>query len=48
MEVALYNYVNRSIVVLLFFKLAFGLKRVEFQINQKYDDLEFIITQLKR
>ena len=43
MEIELFEYFNGSTTVLMFYKLLFSLKRVEFQINPKYDNIKVII-----
>lgn len=47
-QILIVEYLNGSITVLMMYKLLFSLKRVEFQINPKYDDIREIVQSLKR
>lgn len=48
MEHTVYNYINRSIFLILFFKILFAFKKVELQINPEYDELAILVRILRR
>lgn len=44
----LVEYVVGSTVIFLFYQILFTLKRVEYQINPKFENFKLIIQKLKR
>ena len=46
--IKLYDYINRTVFVIIFYKVLFTLKRVEFQISPKYNSIDMVLTALKK